>query len=91
MLSIKGIGLITVAGFLVESRNRKAFRLIEADTETARTCIKRKPLREVQGKTIISKQGRARLWAVLFKVVILLIAKNSISRSTTISAYKSIL
>ena len=79
MLAIKGIGIITVAGFLAEVGDVRRF-------ESPRQILAGLSLRENssgkhKGQTTISKRGRSKLRAVLFNAAIPLIAKNPEFRS----------
>ena len=48
MLAIKGIGVITVAGFLAEVGDVEAFRITQTDTKAGRTLITGEQLRKAQ-------------------------------------------
>ena len=81
MLAIKGIGLITVAGFLAEVGEVRRFDSPKQIQKLAGLALKENSSGRHKGQTTISKRGRARLRAILFKGVIPLIAKNEEFRS----------
>lgn len=81
MLAIKGIGLITVAGFLAEVGEVRRFDSPKQIQKLAGLALKENSSGRHKGQTTISKRGRSRLRAILFKAVIPLIAKNEEFRS----------
>ena len=58
MLAIKGIGLITVAGFLAEVGDVRRFRITQTDTKAGRTLITGEQLWKAQ-RTDDHKQKRS--------------------------------
>ena len=76
MLAIKGIGMITIAGFLVEVGDVRRFESPEQIQKLAGLSLREKSSGKHKGQTNISKRGRSKLRAVLFNAVISLIAKN---------------
>ena len=81
MLAIKGIGLVTVAGFLAEVGDVRRFDSPKQIQKLAGFALKENSSGKHKGETTISKRGRARLRAILFKAVIPLIATNEEFRS----------
>ena len=77
MLAIKGIGLITVAGFLAETGDLRRFESSRQIQKLASLSLKENSLGKHRGQTTISKRGRNRLRAILFNAVISLIATSA--------------
>ena len=77
MLAIKGIGLITVAGFLAEVGDLRRFESPRQIQKLAGLSLKENSSGKHKGQTTISKRGRSRLRAILFNAVIPLIATNA--------------
>lgn len=77
MLAIKGIGLITVAGFLAETGDLRRFESPRQIQKLAGLSLKENSSGKHKGQTTISKRGRSRLRAILFNAVIPLIATNA--------------
>ena len=76
MLAIKGIGLITVAGFLAEVGDIRRFESPKQIQKLAGLSLRENSSGKHKGQTTISKRGRSRLRAILFNAVIPLIATN---------------
>ena len=76
MLAIKGIGLITVAGFLAEVGDIRRFESPRQIQKLAGLSLKENSSGKHKGQTTISKRGRSRLRAILFNASIPLIATN---------------
>jgi len=76
MLVIKGIGLITVAGFLSEVGEIRRFDSPKQIQKLAGLSLRENSSGKHKGRTTISKRGRARLRGILFNAVIPLVAKN---------------
>lgn len=76
MLAIKGIGIITVAGFLSEVGDIRRFDSPKQIQKLAGLALKENSSGKHKGQTSISKRGRARLRAILFNAAIPLVAKN---------------
>lgn len=76
MLAIKGIGLITVAGFLAEVGDVRRFESPRQIQKLAGLSLWENSSGKHKGQTTISKRGRSKLRAVLFNAAILLIATN---------------
>ena len=76
MLAIKGIGVITVAGFLAEVGDVRRFESPRQIQKLAGLSLRENSSGKHKGQTTISKRGRSKLRAVLFNAAIPLIAKN---------------
>ena len=77
MLAIKGIGVITVAGFLAEVGDVEAFQNHPDRYKSWQDShYGENSSGKHKGQTTISKRGRSKLRAVLFNAAIPLIAKN---------------
>jgi transposase len=81
MLAIKGIGLITVAGFLAEVGDLRRFESPRQIQKLAGLSLRENSSGQHKGQTTISKRGRSRLRAILFNAVIPLLATNAEFRS----------
>ena len=81
MLAIKGIGLITVAGFLAEVGDVRRFESPRQIQKLAGLSLRENSSGKHKGQTTISKRGRSRLRAILFNAAIPLIATNPEFRS----------
>ena len=76
MLEIKGIGLITVAGFIAEVGDINRFEHPKQIQKLAGLNLKENSSGKHKGKTTISKRGRKRLRSILFQCLIPLLATN---------------
>ena len=76
LLKIKGIGLVTVAGFLAEVGDLRRFDSPRQIQKLAGLALKENSSGKHKGQTSISKRGRAKLRAILFRAAIVLAAKN---------------
>lgn len=76
MLSIPGVGEITVAGFLAEVGDLKNYTHWRQINRLAGLNLKENSSGLHKGKTTISKRGRPRLRALLYRCAIMLVAKN---------------
>lgn len=76
MLEIRGIGLITVAGFLAEVGDINRFDHPKQIQKLAGLNLKENSSGKQKGKTTISKRGRKRLRSILFKCMIPLLGLN---------------
>lgn len=81
LLAIKGIGLITVAGFLAEIGDVRRFESPKQIQKLAGLSLRENSSGKHKGQTTISKRGRSRLRAILFNGTIPLIAVNPEFRS----------
>jgi len=76
MLQIPGIGLSTVAGFLAEVGDLSAFCDWRQINKLAGFNLKENSSGEHKGKTTISKRGRSKLRAILYRAAFRLVAVN---------------
>jgi transposase len=77
LLEIKGVGLVTVAGFLSEVGDIRRFNSPKQIQKLAGLALRESSSGKHKGQTTISKRGRARLRAILFQAVMPLVAKNT--------------
>jgi len=77
MLAIKGIGKDTVAGFLAEVGDLNDYSHPRQIIKLAGLSLKENTSGKHKGQTKITKRGRKTLRALLFRVVMPLVAKNS--------------
>ncbi|MCH3915570.1 MAG: IS110 family transposase [Acidaminococcaceae bacterium] len=77
MLAIKGIGLLSVSGFLAEVGDLRRFESPKQIQKLAGLSLKENSSGKHKGQTTISKRGRSRLRAILFNAVIPLVATNA--------------
>jgi transposase len=76
MVSIKGVGIMTAAGFIAEVGDIKRFTHPSQIQKLAGLNLIENSSGKHKGKTSISKRGRARLRAILFRVIMPLVSKN---------------
>jgi transposase len=76
MLTIKGVGIMTAAGFVSEVGDIKRFTHPSQIQKLAGLNLIENSSGKHKGKTSISKRGRARLRALLFRVIMPLVSKN---------------
>jgi transposase len=76
LLAIKGIGRDTVAGFLAEVGDISQYRHPKQVIKLAGLNLRENTSGKHKGQTKITKRGRKRLRALLFRVVMPLVAKN---------------
>lgn len=76
LLAIKGIGLITVAGFMAEVGDVRRFESPRQIQKLAGLSLRENSSGKHKGQTTIRKRGRSKLRAVLFNAAIPLIATN---------------
>ena len=76
LLAIKGVGIVTVAGFIAEVGDIGRFKSPKQIQKLAGLAITENSSGKHKGQTTISKRGRSRLRAVLFQAVMPLVAKN---------------
>lgn len=81
MLSVPGVGVITVAGFLAEVGDLSNYDHGQQIIRLAGLNLKENSSGKRKGKTGISKRGRSRLRALLFRAVMPLVAKNEAFRT----------
>ncbi|WP_018306466.1 IS110 family transposase [Desulfitobacterium hafniense] len=77
LLEIKGVGLVTVAGFLSEVGDIRRFKSPKQIQKLGGLALKESSSGKHKGQTTISKRGRSRLRAILFQAVMPLVAKNA--------------
>lgn len=77
LLEIKGVGLITVAGFLSEVGDIRRFKSPKQIQKLGGLALKESSSGKHKGQTTISKRGRSRLRAILFQAAMPLVAKNA--------------
>lgn len=76
MLSIPGVGLVTVAGYIAEVGNLEDYQHPRQIQKLAGLNLKENSSGKHKGQTRITKRGRPRLRALLFKCIMPLVAKN---------------
>lgn len=76
MLSVPGVGVVTVAGFLAEVGDIRNYDHGQQIIRLAGLNLKENSSGKRKGKTGISKRGRSRLRALLFRAVMPMVAKN---------------
>lgn len=77
MLAIKGVGRDTVAGFFAEVGNLNDYTHPRQIIKLAGLSLKENTSGKHKGKTTITKRGRKKLRALLFRVCMILVAQNS--------------
>lgn len=76
LLAIKGVGLITVAGFLAEVGDIRRFDSPKQIQKLAGLEVKENSSGKHRGRSSISKRGRKRLRKILFQVMLPMIQNN---------------
>jgi transposase len=76
LLAIKGIGLLTVAGFFAEVGDLGRFQSPKQIQKLAGLAIRENSSGKHRGQSGISKRGRQRLRTLLFRAVLPLVATN---------------
>jgi transposase len=76
MLTIKGVGITTAAGFIAEVGDISRFSHPNQIQKLAGLNLVESSSGKHKGQTTISKRGRSRLRSILFKVIMPLVAKN---------------
>jgi transposase len=77
MMSVPGVGLVTVAGFLAEVGDLTGYESPRQIQKLAGLNLKENSSGKHKGRTTISKRGRPKLRSLLFRCVIPLLAKNA--------------
>ena len=77
LLVIKGVGLITVAGFLAEVGDIRRFDSPKQIQKLAGLEVKENSSGKHRGRSSISKRGRKRLRKILFQVMLPMIQNNA--------------
>ncbi len=81
LLAIKGVGIVTIAGFLSETGDISRFDSPKQIQKLAGLELKENSSGKHKGRSSISKRGRKRLRKILFQVVLPLIHSNEEFRS----------
>ncbi|MTV51076.1 IS110 family transposase [Heliobacillus mobilis] len=76
MLAIPGLGWITVAGFLAETGDLQAYSHPQQILKLAGLNLKENSSGKHKGQTRITKRGRPRIRALLFRSMLVLVSKN---------------
>jgi transposase len=76
MMTIPGVGLVTIAGFLAEVGNLEDYHHPRQIQKLAGLNLKENSSGQHKGRTRITKRGRPRLRALLYKCIMPLVAKN---------------
>lgn len=76
MMNIPGVGVVTVAGFLAEVGDLNHYDHGQQIIRLAGLNLKENSSGKRKGKTGITKRGRSRLRALLFRCVMPMVAKN---------------
>ncbi|MFC4770344.1 IS110 family transposase, partial [Effusibacillus consociatus] len=76
MLTIPGVGIVTLAGFLAEVGDLKGYEHGQQIIRLAGLNLKENSSGKKKGRSTITKRGRSRLRALLFRAVLPMIAKN---------------
>ncbi|MEG6617633.1 IS110 family transposase [Peptococcaceae bacterium 1198_IL3148] len=76
MMTIPGVGLVTVAGFLAEVGDLNRYNHGQQIIKLSGLNLKENSSGKHKGQSRISKRGRPRLRALLFKTVLVMVAKN---------------
>ena len=76
LLAIKGVGIVTIAGFLSETGDISRFTSPKQIQKLAGQELKESSSGKHKGRSSISKRGRKRLRKILFQVVLPLIRSN---------------
>jgi transposase len=76
MMSIPGVAEVTLAGFLAEVGNLEDYTHPQQIIRLAGLNLRENSSGKHKGKTTISKRGRARLRALLFRCVLPMVSKN---------------
>jgi transposase len=77
LLEIKGIGIKTVAGFLAEVGDISRFDHPKQIIKLAGLNLRENSSGNHKGETTITKRGRSRLRAILFRAILPMVAKNA--------------
>ncbi|MGG1619723.1 transposase, partial [Paenibacillus sp. NRS-1782] len=77
MLTVPGVAVVTLAGFLAEVGDLSGYEHGQQIIRLAGLNLKENSSGKKKGKTSITKRGRARLRALLFRAVMPMVAKNA--------------
>ena len=89
MLAIKGVGRDTVAGFFAEVGDLNDYTHPRQIIKLAGLSLKENTSGKHKGKTTITKRGRKKLRALLFRVCMILVAKNSAFKALHVYLYST--
>ncbi|WP_366921713.1 IS110 family transposase [Metallumcola ferriviriculae] len=76
VLQIKGVGVITAAGFIAEAGDLSRFNHPKQIIKLAGLNVRENSSGKHKGQSTISKRGRKRLRSLLFRAILPLVAKN---------------
>lgn len=76
MLTMPGVGIVTVAGFLAEVGDLSKYRHWKQILRLAGYNLKEKSSGKHKGETHITKRGRRKLRSVLYKCVLMMLVRN---------------
>jgi transposase len=77
MLTIPGVAIVTLAGFLAEVGDLQGYEHGQQIIRLAGFNLKENSSGKKKGKSTITKRGRSRLRALLFRAVMPMVAKNA--------------
>ena len=77
MLTVPGVGVVTLAGFLAEVGDLRGYDHSQQIIRLAGFNLKENSSGKKKGKSTITKRGRSRLRALLFRAVMPMVAKNA--------------
>ena len=77
-LEIKGVGIKTVAGFFAEVGDIRRFTSAKQIIKLAGLNLRQNSSGQHKGETTITKRGRSRLRALLFRAILPMTAKNEV-------------
>lgn len=77
MLSTPGVGQVTLAGFLAEVGDLRGYEHSQQIIRLAGFNLKENSSGKKKGRSTITKRGRSRLRALLFRAVMPMVAKNA--------------
>lgn len=77
MLTVPGVGVVTLAGFLAEVGDLQGYDHSQQIIRLAGFNLRENSSGKKKGKSTITKRGRSRLRALLFRAVMPMVAKNA--------------
>ncbi|GGG20826.1 IS110 family transposase [Paenibacillus aceti] len=77
MLTVPGVGVVTLAGFLAEVGDLKGYNHSQQIIRLAGFNLRENSSGKKKGKSTITKRGRSRLRALLFRAMMPMVAKNT--------------
>jgi len=81
MLTIPGVAIVTLAGFLAEVGDLQGYEHSQQIIRLAGFNLKENSSGKKKGKSTITKRGRSRLRALLFRAVMPMVAKNAVFKA----------